>query len=231
MAKKETIEIVANQVFIGVPWKNVKRKYETAIEKLKKVSPLSFVIVGRADTQDAKDLLELIKRRIGTSSYAIFDATGGNANVSLEYGYAEALDVPRVLYVSTHAASHKTKEQPIISDLAGKTRQQYKTLDKVVSLLEQFSKDHPYTKRFERFITREFRRLSRGRKKRSRSLALKIVHSADHESYGRREDVVLGLQADHAAYTREEIDKMIRRMHKEKLIFSEKGPHSRLWII
>ena len=31
-----------------------------------------------------------------------FHASGGNANVSLEYGYAEALDIPRELDRSTH---------------------------------------------------------------------------------------------------------------------------------
>ena len=84
-----------NQVFLGVPWKNVRAKYETIVEDCRKRYPLSFVIVGREGNQDAEDLFEVIKKRILSSSYAIFDATGGNANVSLEYGFAEANDVQR----------------------------------------------------------------------------------------------------------------------------------------
>src|SRR4051812_37933573 len=77
---------IPNQVFLGVPWKTIRAKYEKITERLRKKYPLAFVIVGRDDNQDADDLLEIIKKRILTSSFAIFDATGGNANVSLEFG-------------------------------------------------------------------------------------------------------------------------------------------------
>jgi hypothetical protein len=50
-------------------------------------------------------LLEVIKERRESSSFAVFDASGGNANVSLEYGYAEAFDIPRALYLSTQTQS------------------------------------------------------------------------------------------------------------------------------
>jgi hypothetical protein len=80
---------IPNQVFIGLPWKTVRPKYERAMDWLSIRSPLSFVIVGRGDEQDAQDLLDIIKSKLENSSFALFDATGGNANVSLEYGYAE----------------------------------------------------------------------------------------------------------------------------------------------
>ena len=112
---------VPNQVFLGIPWKTIRPKYDGIVEKLKKTFPISFVIVGRDQNQDAEDLLEVIKKRLQTSSYAIFDGTGGNANVSLEFGFAEANDIPRALYLSVHGAAKKaTKESPIIADLAGK---------------------------------------------------------------------------------------------------------------
>src|SRR5712692_8607564 len=112
---------IPNQVFLGLPWKTVRPKYERLVEKLRKTYPLAFVIVGREENQDAEDLLEVIKKRILTCSYAIFDATGGNANVSLEFGFADANDVPRALYLSTHkAAKAASRESPIIADLAGK---------------------------------------------------------------------------------------------------------------
>jgi nucleoside 2-deoxyribosyltransferase len=127
------------------------------------------VIVGRGDNQDAEDLLEVIKAKLEYSSYAVFDATAGNANVSLEYGYAEAKNIPRVLYMSSHKAAHKSKDPSIISDLAGKRRNQYSNEDKLFGLMQEFSTRHPYTQRFEKTLASEFRRQKKGAKKRSRA--------------------------------------------------------------
>ena len=74
--------VIPNQVFIGLPWKNVRATYERVIDRLHLTYPISFVIVGREDGQDAEDLLEVIKDRVQSSTFAIFDATDGNANVS-----------------------------------------------------------------------------------------------------------------------------------------------------
>src|SRR3989304_1091363 len=138
--------VIPNQIFLAIPWKSPRPKYEKAIGSLRSRSPLSFVIVGRSDSQDAEDLLEVIKERLESSSYAIFDATNGNANVSLEYGYAEALDIPRVLYVSTHGRAKKSaSDAPIIADLAGKRRNQYKQEVALHRLLGDFSRNHSYT--------------------------------------------------------------------------------------
>ena len=38
---------IPNQVFLGLPWKTVRPKYERITQKLRKKYPLSFVIVGR----------------------------------------------------------------------------------------------------------------------------------------------------------------------------------------
>lgn len=222
---------IPNQVFVGLPWKNVKRKWENALDWLKIRSPLCFVIVGRDDIQDARDLLDLIKLRVDSSSYAIFDATGGNANVSLEYGYAEARDIKRALYVSGHKASQKPKEQPIISDLAGKTRQQYKNEAALKRLLRAFSGGHPYTRRFEAFLDREFRKRSKGEKKRARSLALKVIRSCDGQRSVRREDVVQQMLGDVSRYSRDEVDSMIKDLHKAGLIYSKRGRYSTIEII
>jgi hypothetical protein len=114
---------IPNQIFLGLPWRTVRPKYEAIVNRLRKTFPLTFIIVGREENQDAEDLLEVIKKRILTSSYAIFDATGGNANVSLEFGFAEASNVPRAIYLSTHQAARRaTRESPIIADLVGKPR-------------------------------------------------------------------------------------------------------------
>ena len=127
-------EFIPNQVFIGLPWKNVRPKYDRIIPKLEKKYPLYFTIVGRDDGQDARALFEVIKSRIAASSYAVFDATAGNANVSLEYGYAEGIEVPRAIFLSAHKAAQKVSAgDPIISDLTGMRRVPYN-----------------YTKRFEK---------------------------------------------------------------------------------
>lgn len=225
---KSTRSFTPNQVFIGLPWKTVKAKYEKAIDTLRKSSPLSFVIVGRGDTQDAEDLLELIKSKIENSSYAIFDATDGNANVSLEYGYSEALDIPRALYFSGRKHPAKSKEQPIISDLAGKKRQPYKTQSQLLSLLKNFSTTHAYTQRFERFLSKHGKHKNKGAKKRLRALALKIVHLVDGQETVRREDVLQRLLADQSAYKKTEIESMITALHSGGLISSTPGQHSRI---
>jgi hypothetical protein len=218
---------IPNQVFLGVPWKTVRSKYEKIGERLRRSFPLSFVIVGREDNQDAEDLLEVIKKRILTSSYAIFDATGGNANVSLEFGFADANDVPRALYVSVHQASKRaSKESPIIADLAGKKQNRYAQTTALEKLLRQFSQSHSYTKRFEQFLASNFKKRPKGAKKRLRGLALKIIHQLAADGKARRSDVVQNLQADPAAYTRDEIDDMIARMHAAGLVNSVQGPYS-----
>ncbi len=120
-------DFIANQVFVGLPWKVVRGRYERLIPRLQLRFPLHFTIVGRNDGQTSDDLFEIIKNRIAQSSMAIFDATGGNANVSLEYGYAEGLGIDRSIYVSIHKAATQSSGNPIISDLGGRRRIQYKT--------------------------------------------------------------------------------------------------------
>lgn len=227
MASRVTIP---NQVFIGLPWKNVRRRFENVIDRLQIRSPLSFVIVGRDDSQDAEDLLEVIKQKLENSSYAIFDATAGNANVSLEYGYAEAKNIPRVLYMSTHKAAHKSRDPSIISDLAGKRRNHYSNEEKLFSLMQEFSGRHPFTLRFEKVLVREFARQTKGAKKRSRALALKVIHGLDGQSDVRRDDLVQRLSADIVSYSQTEIEEMVRRLHRTRLINVERGRYSRVTI-
>lgn len=224
-------DVIANQVFLAIPWKGVRSRYENCVDYLKSRSPLSFVIVGRSDNQDADDLLEVIKKRLGSSSYALFDATGGNANVSLEYGYSEALDIPRVLYVSTHGGTTTTSsDPPIIADLAGKRRNQYKQEASLKGLLHDFSNKHPYTVRFKRFLGDTGKSLNKGAKRRNRALALKVVHSLDGQLDVRRADIVQQLLADQSRYTDNEVGSMIAKLHSAGLIRSQQGPHSRVQI-
>ncbi|PJZ41692.1 hypothetical protein CH370_09635 [Leptospira kmetyi] len=226
MTKKDYVQ---NQVFIGCPWKTIKPKYERVVDDLAKKYPLSFVIIGREETQDAEDLFGIIKNKLLASSYAIFDATGGNANVSLEYGLAEGADVPRILYISEHRASKKaTKEHPIVSDLAGKKRNIYKTEASMKKLLEQFSKNHNYTKRFDSFLRAHYKGNTIGKKKRKKALCLKIIHSLDSIDKVRRNDLLSTLQSSN--YSEEEVNNAINSLHKAKLINSSVGRYSDITI-
>ena len=179
MAAK-TREFTPNQVFVGLPWKNVRPKYERVIHKLEAKYPLHFTIVGQDDGQDAKALFEVIKTRIASSSYAVFDATAGNANVSLEYGYAEGIEVPRAIFLSAHKAAQKlVGGDPIISDLTGMRRVQYKTEATLALELNKLCREHDYTKRFEKALRRILRNKAKGGKKSGRALALKLVKAGE----------------------------------------------------
>ena len=164
--RKPQTDVIPNQVFVGCPYKTIRAKYERAIDQVHKKFPLSFVIVGRGDGQEAEDLLALIKEKLFSSSHAIFDATTGNANVSLEFGLVESVDMPRTLYLSSHAAARRaSKDSAIIADLVGKRRNQYTQEPKLLALLEEFCRGHNYTKRFETFLRKKFRQAKRGKKR------------------------------------------------------------------
>ena len=216
--------VIPNQVFIGLPWKNVRPRYESCITALEKKYPVHFTIVGRNDAQDAEDLLTVIKDRIESSSYGIFDATNGNANVSLEYGYAEAIELPRAIYVSSHKAARSGTGGVIISDLGGKRRIEYTNEKSLKNHLERFCKEHDYTKRFESFIQRKVRPRKHGQKKRLRTLALKLIRELDGANIRRRADVVQSMKA--AGYTDFEVNEMLKKLHDEGLLKVSRGRFS-----
>jgi hypothetical protein len=218
-------EFVPNQVFVGLPWRIVRPKYERIIPTLEKKYPLHFTIVGRDDSQDAKALFEVIKGRITSSSYALFDATGGNANVSLEYGYAEGIEVPRAIFLSAHKAAQKiTAGDPIISDLTGMRRVQYKNQTKLEAELRKLCRDHDYTKRFEKALGKILKNKSKGPKKRGRALALKLVKALGGKVQMRRADLVQHLQAQD--YSEREIDAMLKGLHSTGLLKCDPGRYS-----
>jgi len=220
------IEIIPNQVFVGLPWRNVRPRYESCIDKLERRYPLHFTIVGRKDAQEAEDLLQVIKIRIDSSSYGIFDATGGNANVSLEYGYAEAIDLPRAIYLSTHKAASNAKGGAIISDLSGKRRIEYKNEGSLAKQLELLCRNHDYTKRFEAHLNRSGRRSTGAAKRSRRNLALKQIHYLDGRTGVRRADLVQSVQA--AGYTTGEVEGMLKSLHTAGLLNVSRGRISKV---
>src|ERR1700686_2604715 len=222
-------EVIPNQVFVGLPWKTVRPKYEKIIPALEKKFPLHFTIVGRDDSQDAAALFEVIKGRIMSSSYALFDATGGNANVSLEYGYAEGIEVPRAIFLSAHKAAQKISAgDPIISDLTGMRRVQYKNQTKLETELRKLCRDHDYTKRFEKALGKILKNKSKGSKKRGRALALKLVKALGGKAQMRRAELVQHVQAQD--YSENEIDAMLKGLHSSGVLKCAAGRYSDAYI-
>jgi hypothetical protein len=137
---------------------------------------------------------------------------------------------PWALYLSSHKAAHKSRDLSIVSDLAGKRRNQYSNEQRLQALLQDFSKKHPYVLRFEKTLALESRRLDKGKKKRLRALALKAIHALDGQSDVRRDDLVQRLRADTSGYSDLEIDDVIKQLHKKRLINVEPGRYSRVSI-
>jgi hypothetical protein len=222
-------EFIQNQVFVGLPWKNVRKRYDHIIPKLERKYPLHFTVVGRNDGQDAQDLFEIIKQRIELSSYGVFDATGGNANVSLEYGYAEGLEIPRAIFLSAHKSANRASAgSPIISDLTGKRRVQYKTEKTLLLQLEKLCREHDYTKRFEKALAKILKNKSKGAKKSARSLALKAIRALDGKPKIRRAELIQHLQAE--GYSESEADEMLKRLHATGLLKCTVGKYSEAYV-
>ena len=222
-------EFIPNQIFVGLPWKTVRPKYEKIIASLDKKYPLHFTIVGRDDGRDATNLFEVIKERVSSSSHAIFDATGGNANVSLEYGYAEGINVPRTIFLSAHKAAQKQNiGSPIISDLVGMRRVQYKTDKTLVTELHKLCREHSYTRRFEKSLISAFKGMSKGPKKRNRALALKLIHALDGVPSMRRSALVQDLQAQN--YGKSEVDSLLKKLHNSGILNCSVGRYAEVYI-
>ena len=218
-------QFIPNQVFIGLPWRNVRPKYDRIIPKLENNYPLYFTIVGRDDGQDARALFEVIKSRIAASRYAVCDATAGNANVSLEYGYAEGIEVPRAIFLSAHKAAQKASAgDPIISDLTGMRRVQYKTKVTLATELHKLCREHDYTKRFEKALRKIQKNKGKGPKKRGRALALKVLKALGGKAKMRRADLVQHLQAQD--YAGKEIDATLKGLHTAGVVRCTVGKYS-----
>ena len=223
-------EVVQNQVFIGCPWRIVRKKYLDITEELKKKFPLHFVIVGSEVAHTAENLLSFIKTKLETSSTAIFDVSGGNPNVSLEFGFAEGRNIESSLYISTHGKSQAKSSSSIISDLAGKRRKEYQNEKSLSRLLSEFSKFHPYTIKFEKGMRVLMKNFSKGEKKSHRALSLKIIHHFDGKDVVRRDDLLHAVTAMNDKYTDNIVDDWLKKLHAQGLIKVTVGRYSEVVI-
>jgi hypothetical protein len=79
------------QVFVGCPFRTpIRKNYDQLKVDIEKDTPLHLVLADTTAISSTDYLLEHITRLISDSACCIFDATGGNPNVSLEVGIAHA---------------------------------------------------------------------------------------------------------------------------------------------
>jgi hypothetical protein len=221
-----TRAVIPNQVFLALPWKSALKRYEHAIEKLERTYPLHFTIVGRDEGLDAQDLLKIIMRRVESSSNRVLDANGGIADVSLGYGYTEGLEIPRGIFLS---ACRPSTGGPLFPDLAGKRRDRLKMEKTLLQELEQFARDHDYTKRYEKALATILENSKEQRARKSaRALALKTIRALDGKAKIRRTELVQHLRAD--GYSESEAEQILRKLHVLGLVKCTVGEFSEAYV-
>ena len=126
------------QVFIGCPFlKPIRKNYDRLKREIEQETPLHIVLADTTAITSTDYLLEHITNLIRESAGCVFDATGGNPNVSLEVGVAHALPASFLLALNTRrprtqksaekALMKEGEVRPMISDLQGRNRIEYKT--------------------------------------------------------------------------------------------------------
>lgn len=209
----------ANRVFVGYPWKTYRSHWETAIQALHKKLPLHFMAIGREPGQPASQLLTKILEAIDRSTIVMFDASAGNPNVALEYGYARARfnDGAVYLFIDENATSGSGPGSAIMSDLAGTIANRFALNDnRLRDIITAIAKAHPYSKRFERLCRQ--RRYRGGTKK----FLLRIIRHLDGvDSVLRREliDSVSHEARKPPAY----IERFLKVLHQGGLITISRG--------
>jgi hypothetical protein len=92
--------------------------------------------------------------------------------------------------------------------------------------LSDFSKNHPYTLKFEKGMRLLMKNLRKGEKKSYRTLSLKIIHRLDSKDTMRRDDLLHAVTAMNDKYTDEIVDDWLRKLHAQKLITVSMGRYS-----
>ncbi len=156
------------QVFIGCPFrKQIRKNYDKLKEELERETPLHVILADTGPITSTDYLLEHITTQITDSAGCIFDATGGNPNVSLEVGIAHALPASFILTFNTRKPRTRQEREaetilreegevrPIIADLQGRNRLEYKTYPVLKGqLLRRYLNNLPYMRRWADFKRR-----------------------------------------------------------------------------
>jgi hypothetical protein len=154
------------QVFIGCPFmRAIRKNYDKLKTDLENEVPLHFILADTTAISSTDYLLEHITTLIRESAGCIFDATGGNPNVSLEVGIAHAMPAdflislytrrPRQQKVAEKALASEGEVKPIISDLQGRNRIEYRTYSSLKEqVISRYLRELPYMKRWFEFKNR-----------------------------------------------------------------------------
>lgn len=213
-------QTVANRIFVGYSWKTYKAHWEPVLEEMHKKYPLHFLAIGRDEGQPAAQLLTKILEAIDKSTIACFDASGGNPNVALEYGYARALldnDNDIFLFLDENATSTSGPGSPIISDLAGSIANRYalnnaRLKDHLIRIAEQ----HHYNIRFKRFCKQ--RKYKGG----TQRFLIRIIRQLDGKDSMLRRELIDNLIHE-TNKSESYIDAYLKELNKAALITISKG--------
>ena len=152
--------IVPNRIFLAYQWHIYRPVFEQACATLHRTYPVYFYAVGRPSGQAAEALMGKIKGVMLSSTSAVFDASRGNPNVSLEYGLAHFVpDLSCYLLIDQHTLPNQVNAgTPIISDLAGSTQNRWEINkpDTLVTHLKAIAESHAYRSE-ERRVGKECR--------------------------------------------------------------------------
>jgi len=154
-----------HQVFVGCPFaKAIRKNYDKLKRDLEKETPLHLILADTAAISSTDYLLEHITGLIRESAACVFDVTGGNPNVSLEVGIAHAMPAEFILALNTRRPRQTPPQQappakahdvrPIISDLQGRNRIEYKTYGRLKDqITKRFLPKLPYMNRWREFAS------------------------------------------------------------------------------
>lgn len=208
--------VVPNRIFLAYQWHIYRTVYEDVCASLHRTHPIYFYAVGRPAGQPAEALLERINSVLLSSTAAVFDASRGNANVSLEYGLAHFIpNLQSYLLIDQHVLPNQVNVgTPIISDLAGSTqnRWQFGRPETLAVHLRAIAENHPYTKRFRRYC--RARRLTAGQFR----APLKVIRLFDERESILRREVLDELTAEWRNRSQREIERLLTDLHRAGLI-------------
>jgi hypothetical protein len=213
-----TRRIIGNRVFLGYPWwRQYKPMWEDLVAQLHRKYPLHFLALGRHPGQPAEQLLAKILHGLDTSSQFLFDASTGNPNVSLEYGYARSIAGTRDVFLFWDEDSPDVGGKPLISDLAGSIANRYKMGDtRLLTAVRAIADGHRYTKLFRR-VCRQ-----RGYRGGTQRFALRVIRKLDNEDSILRRDLVDDL-AHETGKASTAVDRFLKDLHRAGLISITRG--------
>jgi len=103
------------QIFVGCPFlRAIRKNYDKLKSDLERETPLHIILADTTAISSTDYLLEHITGLIRESAACVFDATGGNPNVSLEVGIAHAMPADFLLAMYTRKPrTQKEAEQAL----------------------------------------------------------------------------------------------------------------------